>query len=337
MPNPPIGLGYIASILRENGHEVSIIDCAITRKSYSEIRSEVENRNPDAIGITALTSYYHEMVKLARILKKLEIPIILGGVHVTALPELSLRECKADFAVIGEGEFTILELLDKWDNDTERKKIKGIAYIEKGNFQLNPRRELIQNLDDLPFPAWDLINPLAYPRMPHGRTMKRYPVAPIFTTRGCPFSCSYCASTQFWERKFRTRTPGNVVDEIEYLVNEFGVREIHIWDDNFTLIKKHVLGICKEILKRNLDLTFACPNGVRIDRLDKEILTAMRQAGFYALIFAIESGAQSILDKANKKINLKIIPGKVKLAKSLGFLIPSYFILGLPGETYTTA
>jgi len=112
---------------------------------------------------------------------------------------------------------------------------------------------------------------------------------------------------------------------------------IRIWDDNFTLIKKHVIGICREILKRKLDLRFACPNGVRIDSLNKEVLTIMRKTGFYSLIFAIESGSQSILDRAGKKIDLKVIPKMLKIAKSLGYYIPSYFIFGLPGETYTTA
>jgi radical SAM superfamily enzyme YgiQ (UPF0313 family) len=337
MPNPPLGLLYLASFLREHGHLVSILDCAIIKKSYNKIISQIKRINPDAIGITALSAYYPEMRRLAKLLHGLEIPLILGGVHVSALPELSLRECKADFAVIGEGELTTLELLDKWDDEEGRKKVKGIAYLEKSEFKLNPNQELIKNLDELPFPAWDLINLKEYPPTPHGYQMKRYPVAPIFTTRGCPFSCDYCASTNFWGSKFRSRSPQNVVDELEYLINNFGIREIHIWDDNFTLRRKHVLNICKEILRRKLDLTFACPNGVRIDYLDKEILTIMRRAGFYALTFAVESGSQSILNKSNKRVDLRIIPKTVKLAKKMGYYIPAYFIFGLPGETYETA
>ncbi len=335
--NPPIGLGYIASFLRLHGHKVDIIDCAIMKESYTQIRSRIEAMNPDVIGITALSSYYNEMRILAKVLRPLQIPIILGGVHVSALPELSLRECKADFVVRGEGELTILELMDKWFDEEGKKKIKGIAYLENGKIRINPNRELIQNLDDIPFPAWDLINPSWYPRQPHGEIYKRYPVAPILTTRGCPYSCSYCASTQFWRRKFRRRSARNIVDEIEYLVNDFKIREIHIWDDNFTLMRKHVVEFCREVLRRKLDLTFACPNGVRIDTLDKELLRLMRRTGFYSITFAIESGSQKILDRANKKINLKVIPEKLKIAKKLGFIIPSFFIFGLPGETYTTA
>ncbi|MHA1649172.1 MAG: B12-binding domain-containing radical SAM protein, partial [Candidatus Helarchaeota archaeon] len=245
MPNPPIGLGYLASVLRTHGHKVDIIDCAIMKESYTQIRSQIQAMNPDVLGITALSPYYNEMRILTRILRPLNIPILLGGVHVSALPELSLRECKADFVVRGEGEYTLLELMDKWFDEEGKKKIKGIAYLENNKFIKNPLRKLISNLDEIPFPAWDLINPLRYPPFPHGFSMKRSPVAPILTTRGCPYSCSYCASTQFWRRKFRRRSARNIVDEIEYLVNDFKIREIHIWDDNFTLMRKHVVEFCR--------------------------------------------------------------------------------------------
>jgi anaerobic magnesium-protoporphyrin IX monomethyl ester cyclase len=336
-PNPPLGLGYLAGILRAHGHNVSILDCAIMKESYSKILFRVKAMNPDVVGITALSSYYGEMRILAKMLRKLQIPVILGGIHVSTLPEYSLREIRADFVVIGEGELTTLELIDKWQERKTRNQIKGIAYLEDGQFKLNSPRELIQNLDELPFPAWDLINPSKYPPIPHGYTLKRYPAAPILTTRGCPYSCSYCASTQFWRRTFRRRSAQNIGDEIEYLVNKFKIREIHIWDDNFTLIRKHVVEFCREILKRKLDLTFVCANGVRIDSLNKELLTLMRRTGFYSLVFAIESGSQTILNRANKKIDLKVVPPMVKVAKKLGFHLPAFFMFGFPGETYRTA
>ncbi|MHA1325411.1 MAG: B12-binding domain-containing radical SAM protein [Candidatus Helarchaeota archaeon] len=336
-PNPPLGLGYIAGLLREHNYKVNILDCAIKMESYQEIYSQIKKMNPEIIGITALSPYYLEMRYLSRILKPLNIPIILGGVHVSSLPKFSLKECKADFVVIGEGEFTTLELLRNWNDLDARKSTKGIAYFENSQFIMNPPRPLISNLDDLPFPAWDLITPLKYPPIPHGQIMKRFPVAPILTTRGCPYACSYCASTQFWRRQFRCRSAENIVDEIEYLVNKFKIREIHIWDDNFTLLRKHVIAFCREVRRRKLDLTFACPNGIRIDSLNKEILTLMKKTGFYALTFAIESGSQMILNRAHKKLNLTVVPKIAKEAKHLGYIIPSFFILGLPGENYETA
>jgi len=335
-PNPPIGLGYIAGILRAHGHQVDILDCAIRKESYPAIVSQVKKINPEVIGITALSPYFLEMRSLSRHLQLLKIPIILGGIHASALPELSMRECGANIVVVGEGELTTLELMDKWQDNEARKKIKGIAYLEKNQFKLNLPREPILNLDELPFPAWNLINPLKYPSIPHGHMIKRPPVAPILTTRGCPYSCSYCSSTQFWGHKFRRRSAQNVGDEIEFLVQKFKIREIHIWDDNFTLQKKHVVEFCQEIFRRKLDLTFACPNGVRIDSLNRDILKLMRQTGFYALTFAIESGSQKILNNANKKLDLKKIPKIAKIAKELGYILPSFFIFGLPGATYKT-
>jgi len=336
MPYPHHGVGYMASILRKNGHEVHFIDCAILKQPYSQIIPQVESLNPDAIGITAVSANYTGMKKLARMLHKLKIPIILGGVHVSTLPELCLRECKADFAVLGEGELTILELMNNWQDEEKRKHIKGIAYIENDQFIKNPERELIQNLDDLPFPAWDLINPLRYPVNYVYFKTKRLPAAVIFTARGCPYNCAFCASTQFWKHKFRKRSPRNVVDEIEYLVREFGIREIQIGDDYFNYDKNHVIEICHEILKRKLDLTFSCPNGLRIENIDKKLLTIMRKTGFYEFTIAVESGSQSILNSVNKRLNLKKLRETVKLVKSLGFFLEGFIIFGLPGETYRT-
>lgn len=337
MPYSPVGIGYLASILRENGHEVHFIDCAILDQPYSETVRQVENLNPDAIGITAVTAYYSEMKKLSRMLHKLKIPIILGGVHVTRLPELSLRECGADFAVLGEGELTLLELMNNWDDKEKRKTINGIAYIENDKLVMNPQRELIEDLDSLPFPAWDLIHPKNYPAKYYLFKAKRYPVAMIFTTRGCPHTCAFCASTNFWRNEFRKRSPKNVVDEIEYLMNEFGVREIQITDDYFNCDKNHVIEVCREVIRRKLDVTFQCPNGLRMETLDEEMLTIMRKAGFYALVFAIESGSQSILNDINKRLNLRKVHKVIKLANKLGYFLMGYFIYNLPGETYETA
>jgi len=336
MPCPHHGIGYMAAILRENGHEVHYIDCAILKQSYSKIISQIELLAPDAIGITALSPYYSEMKKLARMLHKLKIPIILGGEHVTTLPELSLKECGADFVVLGEGELTILELMNIWQDKEKRKHIKGIAYIENNHFIRNPERELIQNLDELPFPAYDLINPLKYPIADSYFKVKRLPVTGIFTSRGCPYACSFCASSAFWKHHFRHRSPQKVVDEIEYLMKSFGIREIQIGDDYFNCSKKHIIEICREILRRKLDLTLTCPNGLRIENIDEKLLTIMRKAGFYALTITFESGSQAILDGVNKKLNLRNVARNIKLAKKLGFFLKDYLVFGLPGETYET-
>ncbi len=336
-PNPPIGLGYLATILEQNDFKVHIIDCSLLKISYKKVLEYMAKIKPIFIGITAYSSHYDQMKKLSHLIKKADnlrhIPLVLGGAHVTFLPEESIRECNADFVVIGEGELTIVELAAAIKNNTSRHDIKGIAFKENDKIIINKARELIEDIDEIPFPAWNLIPPNAYPQDPHGHEYLRTPYAPIFTTRGCPYKCKYCASTNFWGNKFRRRSPKNVVDEIELLMNKYGVREIHIWDDNFTLIRKHVIGICDEIIKRSLDLKLKCPNGIRIDSLDAMVLDKMKKAGFYYLVLAVESGSQRILNSVNKKLDLRKVPEIVKLVKRFGFVTRGFFILGLPTET----
>ena len=339
-PNPPIGLGYLAAVLEQSGFKVYIIDCSLLRIPYRKVIDYLTKIKPMFIGITAYSSHYDQMKKLSNLIKKSNklkhIPLVLGGVHVTFLPEESMKECNADFVVMGEGEITIVELANAIKNGTSRHEIDGISFWENDEIIINRPRKLIEDIDEIPFPAWNLIPPNSYPQDPHGHEYLRTPFAPVFTTRGCPYKCKYCASTNFWENKFRRRSPKNVVDEIELLIKEYGVREIHIWDDNFTLIKEHVIGICDEIIQRGLDLKLKCPNGIRIDSLDAEILGKMKKAGFYYLVLAVESGSQRVLDSVNKKLDLSKVPQTVKLVKRFGFVTRGFFILGLPSETFNS-
>ena len=334
-PNPPLGLGYLASCLEKAGHKVIILDLPIWRIPNNKINTYVERIRPDIIGITALTAYYGGMKELCHEIQ--DIPTVLGGVHVSSLPIISFKECDPDFVIYGEGEVTFVELVEAIEaGKTNYDGIKGLHYKEGDRIKQTPSRSPIQNLDDIPFPAWHLMKPKWYPPDPHGLIMKNYPYAPVLSTRGCPFSCTYCSSTNFWGNNFRRRSPKNVVDEIEFLIKEYNIREIHFWDDNFTLIKKHIIGICKEILERKLNISMSCPNGVRVDSLDKSILNLMKKAGFYSITLAIESGSQKILTNVKKNLELKNVQKAAILAKKMGFYLPAFFILGLPGETKET-
>ncbi len=336
-PNPPIGLGYLAAVLEKEGYKIFIIDCGLLNISYNKVIEYLIRINPLLIGISSMTVHYNEMKKLSRSIKEhsqlKNIPIVLGGVHVSFLPEESLKECNADFVIIGEGERTICELSNALRDKASLNEIKGLVFKSNGEIKINKPRELIENIDELPLPAWHLIPPDIYPQDPHGHEYIRAPYAPILTTRGCPYKCTYCASTNLWGNKFRRRNPKYVVDEIELLVERYGVREIHIWDDNFTLNKKHVLDICDELLKRKLDIKLKCPNGVRIDTLDEGILLKMKTTGFYQITIAVESGSQRVLDSVNKKLDLKRVPKVVKLLRKIGIVSRGFFILGLPAET----
>ncbi|MHB1465171.1 MAG: B12-binding domain-containing radical SAM protein, partial [Thermoleophilia bacterium] len=193
-----------------------------------------------------------------------------------------------------------------------------------------------QDLDALPFPAWDLIDPRTYPDLPHLLLHQKFPVAPVMTSRGCPFDCNFCASTTLWGRGWRTRSSGNVVDEIELLVRDYQVKEIHFEDDNFTLKASHAAAVCEEIIRRQLDIVWCTPNGVRVDSLSEDLVRLMKRSGCYGLAFGIESGSQAVLDRNKKKLDLGKVAAKVKMVKRHGIEAHGFFIVGLPGETVDT-
>jgi radical SAM superfamily enzyme YgiQ (UPF0313 family) len=335
----PLGLGYLAAVLRKQGYWVRIYDLNIIHLKNERFIRLIKKIRVDYIGVSGLTYDFLGMIDLCTKIKKdadlKQIPLIIGGVHVSSLPKFSLQKTMADIAVIGEGEKTIVDLIYTLEHQQDLTKVNGIAYIEKNQYTETAPRELIKNLDDIPYPAWDLIHPELY-ISPHGMFYKKKPIFPIFSTRGCPFQCEYCASKNFWKQRIRFRSPKNVVDEIEFLIKSYNAKEIQIWDDNFTLNRKYVLEFCYEIRKRNIKMFFSCPNGVKIDTLDYRLLQIMKSAGFYSIHFPVESGSQKILNNVKKQLNLSVVPDIIAAAKKLRILTRGFFILGLPTETIQT-
>ena len=337
---PPIGLGYIASTLENSGyHQVVLIDLTLHPLSNVEFKKLILKVNPDVIGISLMVIALLECRELVSTIQSVtDSPIVLGGPQCSTMPIFTLRYITADFIVIGEGESTFLELVQSLEaREKNYYKIDGLAFIDKnGKSVINNSRRFINNLDNISFPAWHLMKPSDYKYVPALTPVKGTPIAPIITTRGCPYNCSFCGGPIVWRRTFRKRSPNNIVDEIEMLIKDYKVKEIFISDDNFTLLKKHVVEICKEIIKRELDISWSCPNGVRIDCLDNEILKLMKKAGCHLLGFGIESGNQKILDNANKQLDLQVVYKIVKEAKRLNLTTYGFFIIGLPGETSKT-
>ena len=331
---PPLGLGYLASSLKQNGIKVKLIDALKESLEQPELVEKILRLRPDAVGITCLTSFYKEVINLSKTLKEKGLRVIIGGVHPTFLPRETLMDSKADFVVCGEGEISFPKLIKK---DFKNKSIPGV-YSMKDLAKLNSiiKSEAVKKLDDLPFPDWKQLNPNTYPKAPHGAVAKNFPIGIIMTSRGCPYSCTFCASRRFYDTQIRFRSPENVIREIKYLVNNFGVREIHFEDDNLTMKREHVEKICNLILKNNLKISWACPNGIRADRVDENLLRLMKKSGCYFIAFGIESANSQILKKIKKMESVETIKQAIELAHKVGIECQGFFIFGLPGETKKT-
>ncbi|MGQ4872938.1 MAG: B12-binding domain-containing radical SAM protein [Promethearchaeia archaeon] len=338
IPTFPLGLAYLGASLLKSGHNVKILDLPALKIKNDKAIELIERIKPDLIGITALSYYYPEMVELCHQIKN--YPIVLGGVHVSVLPELSLKQTNADYLIIGEGERTIVELANYIEQGGDLTKIKGLAFKKDGHIIINERRPPIKNIDEIPFPAWNLLNLKLY-NPPNIREFNMFfnpnPALPIFTSRGCPYKCKYCASTNFWGPSIRFRSVKNIIEEIEYNMKHFNINSFEIWDDNFTLKRDRIIKFCVEIIKRNLKLSFYLPNGVRADTLDRSLIKIMKLAGFKGIIIAPESGSQKILNNMNKNLNLKVVKKIARILQEERILTSAYFIIGLPGETVISA
>ncbi len=331
---PILGIGYISSYLKQRGIDTTIIDGL---NSDLTPQQTVERcKDADLVGINCLSDYYPQVVELTGMLKRMGKKVVIGGPHATVLPRETLEETGADYVVVGEGEQTMYELCKVLEDGDTDKGVNTVAGLIARGSETFTKRPFIKDLDTLPFPDWEEMDPRRYKKAPHGGFVKRFPVAPITSTRGCPFECTFCASPELWGRRIRYRSPKNVVDEIEYLVKEFGVREIHFEDDNLTLKRSHVEAICELILERRLDISWATPNGIRVDTITPALLRLMKRSGCYFIAFGIESGNENILRNIKKETDLKTITYAVREAKKAGVLTQGFFIFGLPGETEET-
>uniref|UniRef100_A0A7C4WDV8 Radical SAM protein n=1 Tax=Geoglobus ahangari TaxID=113653 RepID=A0A7C4WDV8_9EURY len=320
---PPLGLGYLASCLRERGFRVEIIDDLVERLSFDQILKRIKNSL--IVGITSTTPTFNAALRYAKKIKEAfpNIFVIMGGVHATFKPYDALKY--ADAVCIGEGEETIVEVTERVESGKSLEGIRGIIYKERDKIFVNSPRKFIENLDMIPFPAYDLM-PLDKYTVFEGR-LEHFPV---MTSRGCPFGCRYCSSSLFMGRKFRARSPKNVVDEIEWLINDFGAKHIAFADDTFTLSKRRVLAICDEIKKRGLEIDWSCSS--RVDTINEEVLRKMKESGCSAIYFGVESASPAVLEYYKKKIDLNKVEKAVKLAKKVGIVTICSFIIGAPFE-----
>lgn len=329
----PLGIGYVAAILKEQGFPVEIIDCVPLKWNKEKLEEALLKKRPKVVAFTATIISIGHAVETAKHLKKFLPPetiFIIGGPHFTALPKRTMQEGCFDFGIIGEGEYAMAELAEMIENgDTDYSKIKSLVWRKDGEVVINKRREFIKDLDSLPMPAREL-----FPSLEHYRPMpggyKKLPFAHMVTSRGCPYQCTFCDRSVFGEL-FRARSAKNVVDEIQYLVNNYGIKEIKFYDDLFTADKQRVLDICEEILRREIDITWSLSS--RVNTVDKKMLAKMKQAGCWQIDYGLESGNQEVLNKMRKGITLKQSEDAVRWTKQAGIKARAFIIIGMPGET----
>ncbi len=333
----PLGLGYIAGSLRSRrGDQVEIVDGRNLRWSLSAMRQKIRDFRPDAIGISAINFEMKEAHELATAAKsECSVPVIMGGPYASANREAVLNDENVDAAVIGEGENTVIELMDAIESGAEFSGIKGIIRREEGGPVFTGERELMDDLDSIE-PAWDLINPQAYFKR-KGRNSENivkydHRTLTVFTSRGCPYNCIFCHNV--FGKKFRPRSPQAVLDEISMLSEKYGIRELEIVDDSFNLSLSRAKEICQGLIDRNLKLHIAVPNGLRGDRTDTDFLDLLQEAGFYRIAFAVESASPRLQKIIKKNIDLDKVKWSIEEVASRGMVATGYFIQGFPTETY---
>ncbi|MFH1666089.1 MAG: radical SAM protein [Elusimicrobiota bacterium] len=335
---PMLGLGYIGAALMNKGHTIKVHDMASENcGNIAQIEKEIKEFKPDSVGISVLTAQFTKAKEIVKAIKKLDTKIItvMGGPHISALPEYTLKTVsEVDFVFAGEGEISFPEFIRLYSSGGDFTKISGLGYRANGRI-FNNKAEIIKDISLLDFP-WKLLNPLNYNKGElQGYTAKRRPVVTVVSSRGCPYRCTYCAQMSVFSYHFRVRDPINFVDEMEYLNKNFGIREIQLADDNFTFYRDHAVKVCNEILKRKLDVTWALINGVRIDKLDTELLKLMKKAGCYYMAFGLEFGSPRILAHCKKGLSedgLKVGYENVKIASKMGFITHGFFLMGYPFE-----
>ncbi len=329
---PPLGIGYLASYLKSKGHQALIIDALNNGLSNQQIIDILNRENISIVGITCLTAFYEEVVELSNLLKANNKMVIIGGVHPTFLPKQTLVDTNADYIICGEGEIAFSHLLA---NDLNNEGIKGVyGQNDLNNSNITFKNaEIVENLDDIPFPDWEQINPNTYPQATHGFFAKNFPIGFITSTRGCPYSCKFCASPSFYKKRIRFRSPENIIEEIKYLINHIKVKEIHFEDDNLTFDRNHISEICNLILENKIKINWGCPNGIRADKVDDELIKLMKKAGCYFFFYGIESSNDKILKNINKGESSEVIRKSIKLAKKNQIICNGFFVFGLPGET----
>lgn len=327
---PPLGIAYMAGVLQENNIDVEILDASAEDMDFKDVEKELLKRKPDLVALTALTPTIGRALETAQVVKE-TLPdsiVVMGGYHPTFNFIETLEDENVDIIIRGEGEYIMLNLVQALENQSSLHDVKGIVFEDKNSKEIvvNPEAPLIQDLDELPFPALNLLPMKKYRLLDMDTHMTT-----MITTRGCPMQCSFCSSAAMHGKKIRERSVENIVDEIEYLKTNYDIDTIAFMDDTFTLKKRKVMAICDEILKRNIEIMWGCTS--RVDTLDEKLLKKMKEAGCITIFIGVESADQQQLDNMCKNTTIAKIENAFKIARKLKIRTIASVALGMPGDT----
>ena len=327
---PPLGMLTIAGEVEKHGYEVSFIDAELEMLNDADILGRALSVRPDVVGIYCTSANFNHLVKLSnRIKEKLGAKIFFGGPHVWHHWQTVMKSGAVDYAVIGEGEQATVELLDALNSTGDVDVVKGIAYIKGGEPFFTGTRPFLKNLDELGYPAFHLVD--IYKYRPSPQHVRRNPSVTMTTTRGCPFTCTFCYVPFLFNRSYRTRSVDHVIGEIKQLQERYGIKEIQFFDDLFGANKKWLNEFLDRIIDEKIDITWSCMT--RIDIFDEKLAPKMKKAGCWCIFFGMESLDQEVLDAIDKKIKVEDIERAIPIVKKAGIEIRANFILGSPAET----
>lgn len=349
--NLPLGLMYIAAMLTREGYQTEILDAfmadGLFQKDGEEvsvgmpfvkIKQEIQKRKPDIVGVAGpFTCQIENTVKVSDLAKQVnpDVLTVVGGPHVTTVAKGFLEEARSvDIAVMGEGEFTMPEVVRCFEGKKALSEVLGIAYRQDGEVKANQSRPFIKDLDELPYPAYDLVNMEQYlnPEKIGYRSFRSRAISMI-TSRGCPYNCCFCSVHLHMGRGFREHSANYVLKHIEYVVEKFDVKNIFFEDDNLTFDLERFEAICDGLVQKKIKIGWETPNGVRADCLNLNLLQKMKKSGCKSVFFGVESGDQQILDSVIcKSLDLKRVVEVAKLSKSIGLKTGAFYIIGFPGE-----
>lgn len=334
--HPAIGLGYLAGTLEREKIPVWIIDYFIQRMTPGDFKRQILELQPDVVGISTFSFNIQPSFEMARFVKEVlpNCHVTMGGAHPTGLPEHTLRNPHVDTCIMNEGEETLLELVQKLEKGESYHEVRGIAYRgPDGKAVVNPERLFIQDVDSIPFPSYHLMPVDKYFEFPdpHGIALKHPRFMPIFTSRGCPFHCTYCHN--IFGKSFRARSPENVLQEMELLYHQYGIREFHIEDDIFNIDKTRAKKVMDMIVERGLKISIQFPNGIRAEGFDDELARKMKRAGTFVTAFGVETASPRVMKEIKKNLNLDKVRTASRLAVKHGILSWGFFMLGFTDES----